>query len=85
MKAHNDYITVELIDEPSGVIIPDEYKNLSPKGRVTSVGHKVHDIKVGDIIYYYARRGESYQGQEFIKASEVLGILLDNSQGSIVE
>jgi len=75
MKAHNDYITVELIEEPSTIIQPD--KPLSPKGRVTSVGHKVHDIKVGDIIYYYARRGESYQGQEFIKASEVLGILCD--------
>lgn len=73
MKAHGNYIAVKLIDETSGIIIPEPYKNLSPKGEVISVGHLVKDIEAGDIIYYHARVGQDYQGQEFIKAEQVLG------------
>lgn len=78
MKAHNNYIAVKLIDEEQGgVIIPDVYKNTSPKGEVVSVGHLVKDINVGDIIYYHATTGYKYDGQEFIEAEQVFGKLWD--------
>lgn len=70
----HDYITVELIPEDEGLIKLIN-KPVSPKGRVTSVGDKVKDIQVGDIIYYVSREDVQYEGQEFIRANEVLGKL----------
>jgi hypothetical protein len=73
MKPLHDYITVELIPEEDGAIITLN-KPVSPKGRVTGVGDKVKDIKVGDIVYYVSREGIEHEGQEFIRADEVIGI-----------
>jgi hypothetical protein len=72
INALSDYITVELIDEPTKLILTE--KPISPKGRVTSVGKKVRDIKVGDVIYYRARSSHSWRNQDFIRAEEVLAI-----------
>lgn len=70
MQAHNDYVTLELIDEPSLIIQTN--KDKSPKGKVTSIGHLVKDVKVGDIVYYYASRGEPYMGHEFVKENQII-------------
>lgn len=72
LKALRDYITVELIDEPTKLIIMD--KPASPKARVISVGSGVRDINPGDVVYYRARSGHTWQEQHFIKADEVLAI-----------
>ena len=71
MKPLHDYITIELIDEPSPII--QLQKPASPKGKVTGVSDKVKDISVGDVIYYNAKSGHEYNGQHFIKADQVVG------------
>lgn len=72
MKPLNNYITLELIEEPSSIIILN--KDASPKGRVTGVGTKVKsDIKVGDIVYYRAKTGHEHAGQHFVKEDEIMG------------
>lgn len=82
MKAHNNYVLVKLIDEApaNGIIIPDAYKDASPKGEVISKGHLVDDsIKVGDIIYYHAKTGIQYEDMEFIKAEQILAVYNGNN------
>jgi hypothetical protein len=72
MKPLGNYITLELIEDPSSIIIVN--KDASPKGKVTGVGTKVKsDIKVGDIVYYYMKTGHEYKGQHFVKESEIVG------------
>lgn len=73
MKPLNNYITIELVDEPTKLILTD--KPMSPKGKVVGIGTKVkEDIKIGDIIYYNARSGHEYKGQQFIKVDQILAV-----------
>lgn len=72
MKPLGNYITLELIEEPSSIIIMN--KDASPKGKVTGVGTKVKaDIKVGDIVYYYAKTGHEYKQHHFVKEDQIMG------------
>ncbi len=72
MRPLNNYVTIELIDEPSPIIQLD--KRASPKGTVTGIGTKVKaDLKIGDIVYYYAKTGHEYKGNHFVKEEEILG------------
>jgi len=67
-----NYITLELIEDPSPIIIIG--KDDSPKGKITGISPKVKtDLKIGDVVYYRAKSGHEYQGQHFVKHDEIMG------------
>lgn len=87
IKAINNHVVVkELIKSEevtkSGIIMPSTVKVEPQKyGEVLSVGEKVENVKVGDIVVFHQAGGQvaSFDGeiQRILKNEEIYGILQD--------
>jgi co-chaperonin GroES (HSP10) len=73
-KPMNGYVAIKLVDKETGIIIPDEYKNLSDTGEVIAIADGIDDICVGDKILYKNQSGHKLDDLYLIKIEEVMGI-----------
>ena len=88
IKAINDIVVAEEIIKreettASGLIVPQTVKVEPQKyGKVLSIGEKVDNIKVGDVIVFHQSGGQAVllDGviQRVLKKDEIYGILQDN-------
>ena len=57
----------------SGLIIPDHVNNVAYYGRVLSVGEKVTEVDIGDIVVYVKAGADQVHMDEFTKADHAKG------------
>ena len=67
MKTILEKILVEPVFEKQGtIVIPDTIKRTTNKGSVISVGQKITEINIGDIVIFRGGDPISIEGKEYI-------------------
>ncbi len=79
IKPLGEFIVLEPVKEEkkkSAILLPDDDKNESDRGKVIAVGDQVKDIKKGDVVFFakYSDQKIKHEGKDYsvVKHEKIL-------------